>query len=180
MGAMRRSDSGSNVELPVIPQGSSGQGGTVYVDFYSTKPIYPVTKCHLNAMVADTKKWEQSTAFALDVQSDHVKRWVKNDHVGFYIPYRKRNIPARYIPDFIAVLDNGLQLIIETKGQYGDDADLKAKAAQRWVDAVNRLGEHGRWDYKVVDGPQKVIPLIERLAAEPLNEAPRAEKQLGC
>lgn len=164
MGAMRRSDSDSNVELPVIPQGSSGQGGTVYVDFYSTKPIYPVTKCHLNAMVADTKKWEQSTAFALDAQSDHVERWIKNDHVGFYIPYRKRNIPARYIPDFIAVLDNGVQLIIETKGQYGDDADLKAKAAQRWVDAVNRLGEHGRWDYKVVDGPQKVISLIEELA----------------
>ena len=179
IGAMRRSDSDANAELPVIPQGSSGQGGTVYVDFYSTKPIYPVTKCHLNAMVADTKKWEQSTAFVLDAQSDHVVRWVKNDHVGFYIPYRKRNIPARYIPDFIAVLDNGLQLIIETKGQYGDDADLKAKAAQRWVDAVNRLGEHGRWAYEVVDGPQKVIPLVERLAAEPLDEAPRAEKHLG-
>lgn len=76
------------------------------------------------------------------------------------------DIAARYIPDFIAVLDNGLQLIIETKGRYNDDADLKAKAARRWVDAVNRLGECGWWDYKVVEDPQKIIPLIDRLAAQ--------------
>jgi hypothetical protein len=119
-------------ELPVIPQGASGRGSTLYVDFYSTKPIYPVEKCHLNAMVADTGKWEQSAAFALDAHPG-VARWVKNDHLGFVIPYRKRNIQARYIPDFVVVLDNGLQLIVEVKGQYDDDADVKAKAAERWV-----------------------------------------------
>jgi hypothetical protein len=38
-----------------------------------------------------------------------------------------------YYPDFIAVLTTGLTLLIEIKGRYADDADRKAKAAQRWV-----------------------------------------------
>jgi hypothetical protein len=111
-------------KLPVVPQGANGGGSTVHVDFHSTKPVYPVEKCHLNAMVADTARWEQSAAFALDAHPG-VVRWVKNDHLGFVIPYRKRNILARYIPDFIVVLDSGLQLIAEIKGQFDDDADMK-------------------------------------------------------
>lgn len=162
--AIRKGGDGSVQELPVIPQGASGRGSTVYVDFYSTKPIYSVEKCHLNAMVADTGKWEQSAAFALDAHPG-VARWVKNDHLGFVIPYRKRNIQARYFPDFMVVLDNGLQLIVEVKGQYDDDADVKAKAAQRWVDAVNRLGEHGRWAYVVVEDPQKLGGAIDDVAS---------------
>lgn len=158
--AVRKGGTLSTRELPVIPQGASGRGSTLYVDFYSTKPIYPVEKCHLNAMVADTGKWEQSAAFALDSHPG-VGRWVKNDHLGFTIPYRKKNIPARYIPDFIAVLDNGLQLIVEIKGRYDDEADVKAKAAQRWVQAVNQLGEYGRWDYVVMDDPQKLGAAID-------------------
>lgn len=162
--AVRRGSDQSAQELPVIPQGASGRGSTVYVEFYSIKPIYPVEKCHLNAMVADTGKWEQSAAFALDAHPG-VARWVKNDHLGFVVPYRKRNIQARYIPDFIVVLDNGLQLIVEVKGQYDDGADVKAKAAERWVKAVNRLGEYGQWVYLVVEDPQKLGLAINDVAA---------------
>lgn len=64
-------------------------------------------------LVAGYQKWEQSTGFALDTHAGVVK-WVKNEHLNFAIPYRKEGIPARYIPDFIAVLDNGLNLILET------------------------------------------------------------------
>ncbi|MEX2575429.1 MAG: DEAD/DEAH box helicase family protein [Halofilum sp. (in: g-proteobacteria)] len=155
--AVRKDGEDSLQELPVIPQGASGRGSTLYVDFYSTKPIYPAEKCHLNAMVADTSKWEQSAAFALDAHPG-VTRWVKNDHLGFAIPYRKKNINARYFPDFIVVLDSGLQIIIEVKGRYLDDADVKAKAADRWVHAVNNLGDYGRWDYLVVEDTT-VLPL---------------------
>ena len=114
-------------------------------------------------MVADTGNWEQSAAFALDSHPGGV-RWVKNDHLGFAIPYRKKNIPARYMPDFIAVLDNGLQLIVEIKGQYGDDADVKAKAAQRWVKAVNQVGGFAQWDYVVIEDPQNLGLTIDRFA----------------
>jgi type III restriction enzyme len=150
--AIKKGASSDSAEVAVIPQGASGRGSTIYVDFHTTKPIYPVTKCHLNAMVADTKKWEQSAAFLLDSHPG-IKKWVKNDRVGFFIPYRNKGLPARYVPDFIVETDRGLNLIVEIKGQVTDDADIKAKAAQRWVNAVNRLGQHGEWHYLIVTDP---------------------------
>jgi type III restriction enzyme len=141
-----------DLELPRIAKGAAGRGSTEYVDYHTTKDVYPVTKCHLNLMAADTKKWEQSAGFALDAHPG-VINWVKNEHLGFTIPYRKNGIPATYIPDFIAELDIGLNLIIETKGQYNDNADIKAKAAERWVNAVNEAGNLGLWQYVVVKDP---------------------------
>lgn len=161
-GALRSGSGEEARELPVIPQGANGRGSSLYVDFYSTKPVYPVEKCHLNAMVADTGKWEQSAAFALDSHPG-VLRWAKNDHLGFFIPYRNRNVPARYIPDFIVVLDIDLHLILEIKGQYDDSADTKAKAAQRWVRAVNAAGRYGLWHYEVVTDPGKLPKLLDDL-----------------
>ena len=124
------------------------------------KPIYPVTKCHLNAMVADTQKWEQSAAFLLDSHPG-VTKWVKNDRLGFFIPYRNKGLPARYVPDFIVVTDTGVHVIVEIKGQVTDDADVKAKAAQRWVKAVNRLGQHGAWHYLLVTDPGKLGNMLD-------------------
>ena len=63
-------------------------------------------------MVADTEKWEQSAGFVLDTHAA-VTRWVKNEHLGLRIPYRKQGVPANYLPDFIAVLACGLILLIE-------------------------------------------------------------------
>ncbi len=67
-------------------------------------------------MVADTKKWEQSAAFLLDSHPG-VKRWVKNDRLGFTIPYRHRGLLSRYIPDFLVVTDRHENVIVEIKGQ---------------------------------------------------------------
>jgi len=161
--AVRKGGELASKELPVIPNGANGRRSSLFVDFYSTKPIYPVEKCHLNAMVADTAKWEQSAAFALDAHPG-VVRWVKNDHLGFTVIYRNNGIPANYLPDFIAVLDNGVQLIIEVKGQPDDAADVKAKAAQRWVNAVNEIGTWGKWAYAVVTDPQKLGRVIDEYA----------------
>ncbi|WP_139559626.1 BPTD_3080 family restriction endonuclease [Methylotetracoccus oryzae] len=152
--AIKKGTATGSAEVAVIPQGAAGRGSTLYVDFHTTKPIYPVTKCHLNAMVADTKKWEQSAAFLLDSHPG-VTKWVKNDRLGFLIPYRNKGIPARYVPDFLVVTDAGLNIIVEIKGQVTDSADVKAKAAERWVKAVNRLGQHGTWHYLLVTDPGK-------------------------
>jgi type III restriction enzyme len=113
-------------------------------------------------MVADTEKWEQSAGFVLDTHPA-VIRWVKNEHLGLRIPYRKHGVPAHYYPDFIAVLMTGLTLLIEIKGQYDDAADLKAKAAQRWVAAVNRCGEYGTWRYLVIMDPPKLMLELDKL-----------------
>jgi type III restriction enzyme len=150
--AIKKGASSESAEVAVIPQGAAGRGSTLFVDFHTTKPIYPVTNCHLNAMVADTQKWEQSAAFLLDSHPG-VKKWVKNDRLGFFIPYRNKGVPARYVPDFILETDAGLNVIAEIKGQVTDSADVKAKAAQRWANAVNRLGQHGMWRYLLVTDP---------------------------
>lgn len=153
--AIKKGSATGGGEVAITPQGAAGRGSTLYVDFHTTKPIYPVTRCHLNAMVADTKKWEQSAAFLLDSHPG-VKRWVKNDRLGFTIPYRHRGLLSRYIPDFIVVTDRDENVIVEIKGQVTDDADAKAKAAERWVEAVNRLGEHGVWKYLLVEDPGRL------------------------
>jgi len=158
-------------EVAIIPQGAAGRGSTLYIDFHTTKPIYPVTRCHLNAMVADTKKWEQSAAFLLDSHPG-VKRWVKNDRLGFTIPYRHRGLLSRYIPDFIVVTDRDENVIVEIKGQVTDDADAKAKAAERWVEAVNRLGEHGMWRYVLVEDPGRLGIEINAFTEEKWDEGP--------
>ena len=74
--------------------------------------------------------------------------------------YRKNGVPSTYIPDFIVELDIGLTLIIETKGQYNDNADIKAKAAERWVDAVNQSGNFGLWQYVVVKDPAELSAIL--------------------
>ena len=166
--AIRKGGFSESRELPRIPKGSAGRGSTRFVDYHTTKEIYPVNHCHLNAMVADTKKWEQSAGFALDTHPG-VFRWVKNEHLGFFMPYRKQGVPARYIPDFIALLDIGLTLVIEIKGQYGDDADLKAKAAERWVNAVNEDGNWGLWRYVVVKDPPALPNILNEYALAKWN-----------
>ena len=162
--AIKKGTSTAQSEVAVVPRGTAGRGSTLYVDFHTTKPIYPVTRCHLNAMVADTQKWEQSAAFLLD--SHHgVKSWVKNDRLGFCIPYRNRGLPARYVPDFLVVTDSGQKVIVEIKGQLTDSADAKAKAAERWVAAVNRLGTYGNWHYLLVTDPGRLNLMLNEFTA---------------
>jgi type III restriction enzyme len=153
--AIKKGSSASEAEVAIIPQGAAGHGNTLYVDFHSTKPIYPVTRCHLNAMVADTLKWEQSAAFLLDSHPG-IRKWVKNDRLGFFIPYRNRGLPAKYLPDFLVVTDTDQNVIVEIKGQVTDNADAKAKAAQRWAAAVTRLGQRGNWHYLLVTDPGRL------------------------
>lgn len=153
--AIKKGASRSDAEVAVVPQGASGRGSTLYVDFHTTKPIQPATHCHLNAMVADTQKWEQTAAFLLDTHPG-VRKWVKNERLGLSIPYRRNGLPARYIPDFIVVTDTDQNVIVEIKGQVTDNADVKAKAAERWAKAVTRLGQHGSWHYLLVTDPGRV------------------------
>ena len=157
--AIKKGSSTAQSEVAVVPRGAAGQGSTLFVDFHTTKPIYPVTRCHLNAMVADTQKWEQSAAFLLDSHAG-VKSWVKNDRLGFFIPYRNHGLPARYVPDFLVVTDTEQKLIVEVKGRVTDSADAKSKAAQRWVEAVNRLGQHGTWHYLLVAEPSRLGQML--------------------
>jgi type III restriction enzyme len=135
-------------------------GSTQYVDFDTTKDVMVTDpdKCHVSHVVADTKNWEQKLAQVLD-DMDEVVRYVKNEGLGFSIPYSLDGVERSYIPDFIACIDDGhgaddlLNLICEVSGEAKRDKARKAETARDfWVPAVNNHGGFGRWSYvEVVD-----------------------------
>jgi type III restriction enzyme len=46
--------------------------------------------------------------------------------------------------------------ILEIKGAADAQDAAKHQAARRWVDAVNRWGKLGRWDFAVCRDPQEL------------------------
>jgi type III restriction enzyme len=138
-------ESGASREKPIV----TGIRSTKWVDFHTGKDIAPVQKCHLNAGVFDTKLAEQQAAYIFDTD-ERVDRWVKNERLGFVIPYRREGIQRKYFPDFIVELADGEKLIIETKGRDMPDVEVKTIAAKRWCAAVNNDGRYGRWTYYLV------------------------------
>src|SRR5260221_12707061 len=83
-------------------------GSTRYVDFDTARPVSATRddKCQISHVVADTDSWEQKMSQALEDMPE-VVRYVKNDHLGFAIPYTLNGEEKNYIPDFIAAVDDG-------------------------------------------------------------------------
>lgn len=130
-------------------------GSTAFVNFATTKSLLWETdpqKCHVNWAVLDSD-WEGEFCRVAEAHP-RVVSYVKNQDLGFEIPYRYGSVSRRYIPDFIVRVDDGhgpddlLNLIVEVKGYRGEDAkDKKATAETYWVPGVNRLGTFGRWAF---------------------------------
>ena len=144
---------------------SRGPGSTAEVDFETRREPYPVVKSHVNAVVPDTAAWEQSAAYRLD-RSEHVQSFVKNEGLGFAVPYLHDGEHHEYIPDFIIRLagEPARYLILETKG-YDPLREIKAQAAYRWVRAVNAAGRFGHWTYAMVTDIAQVSTAVARAAA---------------
>jgi len=147
---------GESCEVPIY-EASRGPGSTSEVDFWTSKPVREVLRSHLNAVVCDTARWEQSAAYFIDTH-DAVRAFVKNDHLGFAIPYLHNDEFHEYIPDFIVRLATTEEryLILEVKG-FDPLQELKAQAAQRWVAAVNADGRFGHWRYAVATSPTETL-----------------------
>ena len=161
--AIRPDDmAGGSVELPRVEQGRE-PGSTVEVDFETRREPYPVVKSHVNAVVPDTDKWEQTAAYRLDTH-DLVHSFVKNAGLGFAIPYLHNGEHHEYLPDFIVrmVGDGERYLILETKG-YDPLEDVKTQAAQRWVRAVNASRGFGSWNYAVISKMSKIGDAVRRV-----------------
>jgi type III restriction enzyme len=152
-------------EAPEVPKYEKNRpsGSTAEVDFWTTKPVRETAKSHLNYVVADTKQWEQAAAYYLEA-SDRVVAYVKDQGLGFAIPYLHDGEGHDYIPDFIVRLDNGVRLVLETKG-HDPLEEVKAAAARRWCDAVNADGSFGEWRYAVAHEMPEIPNLLERSAA---------------
>jgi type III restriction enzyme len=60
---------------------------------------------------------------------------------------------------------SGKMLILETKGEEGDQDRAKYQAARRWVTAVNNWGRLGEWSFLVCRDPALIPKQIAQLAA---------------
>ena len=114
-------------------------------------------KSEVNVAVCDSG-WEATVAEMLD-RHPSIKRWVRNERLGWTIPYRHDGMPRNYEPDFVAVavLADGreLNIVIEVKGLVRETDDDKQRwTNQYWLPAVNahpEFGKAGPWAYLYID-----------------------------
>jgi type III restriction enzyme len=149
-----------DAEIPRYEQ-RRGVGSTADVDFWTVKKVKEIEHSHLNYVVQDSK-WESSAAYYLD-HSPHVVSFVKNQGLGFAIPYLHAGGDHEYFPDFLVKLTNGVTLILETKG-HDKLEGVKRQAAERWVRAVNADGSHGEWRYELVHNMNEIPVIIDCIA----------------
>jgi type III restriction enzyme len=148
--------------LPIIRRFDSA-GTTTEVNFSTRKPVFATSKSHVNYVVLDGKDdntWERAMAEALEA-NNQVATYVKNDHLGFAVPYVLNGKSYDYLPDYlvrIAEQEDGVErfLIVEVSGTHKPKAPTFAKAItarNRWCRAVNNSGKHGLWGYLEVHDP---------------------------
>jgi type III restriction enzyme len=145
-------------------------GSSRHVSFTTTKTNFwtpRADKCQINLVVCD-QDWEAGAAQELD-RLPAVLRYVKNDRLGFEVPYIHGGQEHHYWPDFIAVVDDGdgptdpLHLVLEMKGWRDAQDDAKHDTMRAlWVPAVNASRRYGRWDFLRVDAPYGIAELITR------------------
>jgi type III restriction enzyme len=82
-------------------------GSTRFVNFDTRKDIYRTgEKCHVSHVVCDTGSWEEKLAHSLE-EMDEVRYYVKNEHLGFAIPYSFDGEEHNYLPDFTVRIQDG-------------------------------------------------------------------------
>jgi type III restriction enzyme len=157
--------------MPVVRRFDS-VGSTEQVSFITRKVVMdpPPVKSHLNQVVLDGRRgssWEEGLARALE-QDPRVRSYVKNERLGFAIPYVHEGRTHEYVPGFLARLiteppDVERTLIIEGSGALmapGPSAAKADTARHQWCAAVNNWGEFGRWGYVEVHQPADAGPLL--------------------
>jgi type III restriction enzyme len=168
--AIVRSSEGTPALKPILRRYDT-IGSTRYVDFDTTRRTYSTKadRCHVSHVVADTDSWEQKMAQTLEDDGLPVLRYVKNQNLGFAIPYTLNGEERQYYPDFIAVVDDGrgpddpLNLIIEVTGEKKKDKAAKVATARTlWLPAVNNHGGFGRWAFLEISDPWNAQNLISQ------------------
>ena len=153
--------------LPVIRR-FDPEGSTANVRFVTHKAVMspPPEKSHLNHVVLDGARgnsWEERLAEVLE-QDPRVHSYVKNERLGFTIPYVHEGRSHDYVPDFLVRLvrrpddDHERTLIVEVSGGQKSPGPTRAKAEtarNQWCAAVNNHGGYGRWGYVEVRDPDQ-------------------------
>jgi type III restriction enzyme len=172
--------------VPLFRQGER-TGSTDGVDFVTTKEVYPTTeRSHVNFVVLDGiggNLWEKSVAEICETLPT-VAAYVKNDRLGFTVPYTMQGRSHEYIPDFLVRLkpreddDVVRTLIVEVSGTLKKEAPTREKAETTrnlWVPGVNGNAGFGRWGYAELRDPKTfrtdLTVAIETLYREPFDLA---------
>ena len=133
-------------------------GDTSNIYFLTRKAVRETAKSEVSHVVLDGPSggntWEQLVAAELELNDD-VAAYVKNDHLGFTIPYVHKGRAHSYLPDFLVRLkgqpdDVERTLIIEVSGGQkspGPTIEKADTARNQWCTAVNNHGGFGRWGY---------------------------------
>lgn len=164
---------GGDKRLVALLRPYDSLGDTDHVDFDTSKPVRTTDpdKCHVNFTVADSR-WEHRVA--QDIESlPEVLRYVKNQGLGFTIPYTLDGRPHSYIPDFLIDLDDGhgeddpLHLIVEVSGERDREKQVKVDTTRSlWIPAVNNAQRFGRWRFAEVTDPFEAKATIRAIVAE--------------
>ena len=163
--------------VPLFRQGDR-TGSTADVDFITTKEVYPTgEKCHVNFVVLDGiggNLWEKAVAEILETLPS-VAAYVKNDRLGFTIPYTMQGRSHEYIPDFLARImprdddDPVRTMIVEVSGTLKNrnvTAEKANTARDLWLPAINAHGGFGRWGYAELTDPKAFrVGLTEAIEA---------------
>ncbi|KAF0128357.1 MAG: type III restriction enzyme [Bacteroidetes bacterium] len=116
---------------------------TKYVNGNTTKDVYATKKSHVNYVVMDSD-WEGIAAKTLE-ELPQVISYVKNQFLGFAIPYVKDGKDKNYFTDFIVQCKGKdgktKNLMVEISGFNKDKAEKKWFVENRWIPAVNALKE---------------------------------------
>lgn len=140
-------------------------GSTDDVRFITRKAVMEPQpeKSHLNHVVLDGARgnsWEEALASYLEKDA-RVRSYVKNERLGFTIPYIHEGRTHEYIPDFLVALqrDDDVErtIIVEVSGSRKSPGPTEAKAdtaRHLWCRAVNNVSEFGLWGYVEVHNPR--------------------------
>jgi type III restriction enzyme len=151
--AITESMSSDDRPIKAILDAYNPTGSTLHVNFNTSKPTLWKTdprKSHINWVVYDSD-WEAEFCRVAEAHP-RVLAYVKNQGLGFEVPYLYGSTPRKYLPDFIVWVNDGkadpLNLVVEIKGYRGENAKDKANTMRDyWVPGVNNLGTHGRWAF---------------------------------
>lgn len=145
---------------------------TKYVNGNTVKDVYPTEKSHINYVVMDSD-WEGICAKTLE-EIETVETYVKNQFLGFAIPYTKDGKDRQYFTDFLVRVKSkdGLtkNLMIEISGMSHDKAEKKWFVENRWLPAVNALKDkygYPEWHFIEIANDIRNIKnqLIEKIAS---------------
>lgn len=147
--------------LRPILRGGDPSGSTDSVSFDTRKATIETKYSHVSHVTLDGKggnEWEKAVAIVCEnlAAEGLISSYVKNDQLGFVIPYVHKGRTHEYWPDFLVRLPAqagesfARTLIVEVSGSQKSPGPTKEKARtarDSWCVAVNNHGGFGRWGY---------------------------------